>query len=254
MTITQAVISGALQGVTEFFPISSSGHLVILHSIFGIKEPQLIFDLFLHLGTLISILLFFRWDIIDMFGKDRRFLVSIAIASIPTFIIGYLFGDAIEHIFAMPKVVGAMLVVTAGWLTAASLYSRIPDAGFNEAPGVLKSLIVGIAQAVAILPGISRSGSTIATGMLVGLSRETAFKFSFLLAIPAIGGACLFKMLKVDTGALAGQMPQFLYGSLAAMFVGILTIKVLLEIVKENRLYIFGIYCFVVGLLTIILL
>jgi undecaprenyl-diphosphatase len=254
MTITQAVISGALQGVAEFFPISSSGHLVILHSIFGIKEPQLAFDIFLHLGTLVSILIFFRWDIIDLFGKGRKFLVPIAVASIPTFLIGYFCGDMIEHVFAMPKVVGAMLMVTAAWLTAASLFSHIPDRGHNEAPGILSSIIVGISQGLAILPGISRSGATIATGMLAGMSRETSFRFSFLLAIPAVGGACLLKLHKIEAGLAAKDMLQFSLGALTAMVVGILTIRVLLGIVKENRLYVFGIYCFVVGLMTIILL
>ena len=191
MGIFQAIIFGIVQGITEFFPISSSGHLVILQALMGLKEPQLAFDIFLHLGTLLSILIFFRKDILRLFGEDKRLFLLLVIASIPTFIIGFLFKDTVERFFAMPKVVGSMLGLTGAWLVLASLYTKRQPV--KKGPGILNSILIGIAQGVAIMPGISRSGATIATGILTGLDRELSFKFSFLLAIPAILGASILK-------------------------------------------------------------
>ena len=254
MTMTQAVISGAVQGITEFFPISSSGHLVILHHLFGLREPQVAFDIFLHLGTLGAIFVFFRSDIAALFGKKNKLAVPVVLATAVTFTIAFIFKDKFERCFDMPKVVGYMLIVTGAWLIAATLYSR--RAGKREKksePGMLSSLLVGIAQGIAVMPGISRSGATIATGMLAGLSREAAFRFSFLLAVPAILGACLFKAHKIGSHFAAADAPQFAIGAATAMMVGLVSIKALLELVKGNKLHFFGIYCFFAGLLTIML-
>ena len=255
MSLAQAVISGAVQGITEFFPISSSGHLVILHSLFRVNEPQLAFDIFLHIGTLGSIFIFFWHDIVSLFGKNKRLLLAIIIASIPTFIIGFFFKDSIERLFGMPKVVGWMLIVTGVWLTAATIYSaRSVKRWPNGSPGVISSLLVGIAQGIAIIPGISRSGATIATGILAGLSREEAFRFAFLLSIPAVVGASLLKAYKIGASLAATDALQFAAGAITALIVGVVSIKILLNVVKGNRLYLFGIYCFFAGIITIILL
>lgn len=257
MTLAQAVTLGAVQGITEFFPISSSGHLVIMQGLFGMKEPQLAFDIFLHLGTLVSILVFFRTDILALLGKDRKMLVPLIAASVPTFIIGFFFKDIVETYFGMPKVAGYMLLVTGAWLTAAALYSRYAArAGKNVKswPGLVGSLVVGTAQGVAVMPGISRSGATIATGIMAGLDGQAACRFSFLLAIPAIAGASLVKAHGISAGLTTGDAARFAAGGLVAMFVGILAIKYLLRIVKANKLYLFGIYCFLAGILIIILI
>lgn len=258
MTLTESVLLGVVQGVTEFFPISSSGHLVIMQGLFGLKEPQLAFDIFLHIGTLVSVLIFFRSDIRAIFGKDRRTLLMLAAASVPTFIIGFLFKDIVERYFAMPKVSGYMLIITGAWLMAAVLYSYkhrgAPSSSTKESPGIMGSLAIGFAQGIAVMPGISRSGATIATGIMTGLEKKAACRFSFLLAVPAIAGASLLKAHKITAGLTATEAVSFISGGLAAMVTGIFAIRFLLKIVGGDKLYIFGIYCFLAGLVTIILL
>lgn len=248
MTLFQAVMLGVVQGLTEFFPISSSGHLVILQAVFGIKGQQLAFDIFLHAGTLVAVLIFFRQDIFKLFTTERKTLRLLVIATIPTFIIGFFFKDAIEALFASPRLVGMMLVVTGIWLigaTAASGY--IAKRNIERHLGVANSLAVGIAQGIAVIPGISRSGATIATGMLSGLNRELAFKFAFLLSLPAVGGACILKARKIGEALTGQDALLFLAGGFVAMLVGLVTIGFLLKLVKQNKLYIFGIYCIIVG-------
>jgi undecaprenyl-diphosphatase len=243
VTLLQAVILGVVQGITEFFPISSSGHLVIIQGLFGLKEPQLAFDIFLHLGTLVSILIYFRKDIIDILAKERLTALYVVVASIPTFMIGFMFKDAVEVLFGRPHVVGYMLLATGLWLIAASLYGRAQKAGHDKKLGFVNSILIGVAQGVAVIPGISRSGATIGAGILSGIDKEKVFKFSFLLAIPAILGASLLKCGKIGAGLTSGDYLCFLSGAFAAMVTGIVSVSVLLKIVKANKLYIFGIYC-----------
>lgn len=256
MSFAEAVVLGAVQGVTEFFPISSSGHLVIMQGLFGLKEPQLAFDIFLHIGTLASVLLFFRHDIAALFGKNRKMLAPLLAASVPTFIIGFFFKERIEACFGMPSIVGYMLIVTGLWLASASLYERVSGrAGARKKswPGFFESILIGTAQGVAIVPGISRSGATIATGMLSGIDKEAACRFSFLLSIPAVAGASVLKARDISAGLTAADAAQFVTGGLAAFIFGVLSIKLLLKIVNGGKLYLFGIYCFLAGLVTIIL-
>jgi undecaprenyl-diphosphatase len=178
MTITQAVIAGFVQGITEFFPISSSGHLVILHHLFGLKEAQLAFDVFLHLGTVAAVVVFFWKDIVALFDNDKQLLWFLALGSVPTFVIGFLFKDVIEQLFVSPRIVGWMLLVTGGWIAVASLVSSILRKANAQAPvGIVNSLIIGVAQGIAIMPGISRSGATISTGLLLGLNERSAVRF-----------------------------------------------------------------------------
>jgi len=245
MNLMEAIISGVIQGITEFFPISSSGHLVLLHNAFGMKEPQIAFDIFLHLGTLVSILIFFWKDIHNLFGKDRPMLILLAIASIPTFAIGITFEESIEKLFSMPKTTGLMLMITGIWLGLASFYNNISKE--NKKLGLLNSFIIGVAQGVAIIPGISRSGATIATGMLTGLDKETSFRFAFLLAIPAILGASVVKASKISMSMVSEDAVYFIIGGLTAMAVGNFAIRALLRLVERNQLYLFGVYCLVVG-------
>jgi undecaprenyl-diphosphatase len=256
MNLLEAVVLGAVQGVTEFFPVSSSGHLVIFQHLFGMKEPQLAFDIFLHIGTLASVLIFFRHDITALFGRDRKLLAPLAIASVPTFIIGFFFKDTVERLFGAPSFVGYMLIVTSAWLFAASLYERNrarAEKNTNSWPGMAASLLVGSAQGVAVLPGISRSGATIATGIMSGMEKSSACRFSFLLSVPAVAGASILKLHKIGAGLTAADAPQFIAGGIASALFGIASIKFLLRIVSGGKLYLFGIYCFLAGLITIIL-
>lgn len=246
MTIYQAIILGIIQGITEFFPVSSSGHLVIFQALFGIEEPMLTFDIILHLGTLVSIAIFFHKDILDLFEKDRKTLLYLVIASIPTFIIALLFKDTVEKFFGMPGHVGFMLILTGAWLIFVTFFSKKNTR--ENSPGVVNSVLIGIAQGIAIMPGISRSGATIGAGLLAGLKRETAFKFSFLLAIPAIAGACLFKAHKIALVTTRPEALCFLAGGIAAAITGLLTLKILLQLVMNNRLHLFGIYCILAGI------
>ncbi len=262
MTIFQAIILGVVQGITEFFPVSSSGHLVIFQALFGLKEPQMAFDIFLHLGTLISVLIFFRKDILRLFSEDRKTLLFLIVASIPTAVIGFLFKDVAEKFFAAPRAVGCMLGITGAWLVLASIYAnRISQ---KRGLGLFNSIVIGIAQGIAVIPGISRSGATIATGIMTGLDNELAVRFSFLLAIPAILGASAVKAHKFfqcdivkykyhPAAANPEQMLCFWAGGITAMLIGILSIKVILKLIKNNKLHIFGIYCIFMALLVIML-
>lgn len=250
MSIIQSIISGVVQGLTEFFPISSSGHLVMLHAIFGVKEPQLAFDVFLHLGTVLSVIVFFRKDIMHLLTADRKTLALLVIASIPTFVIAILFKDFIESAFALPSLVALMLIVTGFLLLAASYVEK--RLTIKREPSILKSIIIGIAQGVAIIPGISRSGSTIATGMFIGMEKSAAVRFSFLLSIPAILGASVFKARSIIHEIIGRDSLHFVIGGAAAAIAGFFAIAVLLKMVQNNKFYLFGIYCIVVGVVSVL--
>lgn len=254
MTMIQAVISGIVQGITEFFPISSSGHLVLLHSVFSIKQSMLTFDVFLHFGTILSVLIFFRKDIVNMLQKDKALLKFIIIGSIPTFMIGMLFKDVVENYFSTPRIVGLFLVITGLFLLLASLsaiYWKI--ARRNRPPGYSNSIIIGIAQGISILPGISRSGSTIGAALMAGLSESDAVKFSFLLSVPAVLGANILKARQICGNLVSTDTVAFIAGGIAAAITGFFAIKVLLIILKRNIFFLFGIYCMLVGAAAMIL-
>jgi undecaprenyl-diphosphatase len=254
MTIIQAVISGIVQGITEFFPISSSGHLVILHNVFGLKQEMLAFDVFLHFGTILSVVIFFRKDIARMFHKDVKLLKFILIASIPTFIIGMIFKDTVENLFSMPLVVGFTLITTGLFLLLASIFAIYwKIAGRSRPLGIKNSIVIGIAQGVSILPGISRSGATIGTALIAGLNEAEALKFSFLLSIPAVLGANMLKVRQIYGNLVSGDTVAFLAGSVAAAVTGFLVIKALFSILRRNLFFLFGIYCILIGAAVVIL-
>ena len=251
MTVIQAVISGVVQGLTEFLPVSSSGHLVILHNIFGLKEPQLAFDIFLHLGTMISVLIFFSKDIIDIILKDRKMMLLLILACVPTFIIGFLSKDIAERLFGSSLTVGYALVITGLWLLTAHFFAIK-----NKAPHVVSpfdSVIIGIAQGIAVIPGISRSGATIGAGLILGLEGAAAVKFSFLLSVPAILGASAVKFAHIEKGLSVSTSAPFVAGGLAALVTGILAIYLLLKAVKASKLWAFGAYCILAGAITVFL-
>lgn len=245
MGFLDAIISGIVQGVTEFLPVSSSGHLVILHKLMGLKEPEMLFDIFLHTGTLASIFIVFFSDIAEVFTTKKKWLFFILLGTVVTAIFVLLFEKRIEAAFGNVKLIGAMLIVTGVWLMLGSLL-RFGSEGLTG----IKAMVIGLAQGIAAMPGISRSGATISTGLFLGLDGRTAARFSFLLAIPAIIAAFLFKAK--DAAALTGFNGNYLIGFLVSCIVGILSLKLLLKLLYGNKFHLFAVYCIVVGILTMI--
>ena len=261
MTVFQAIFLAVVQGLTEFLPVSSSGHLVFFQSLFGLEEPQVAFDVMLHLGTLLAVVVYLRADISQILqgtwewvkgrreGEEKaKLLLWIVVATVPTGLMGILFRDRVESLFSRPQAVGLMLLVTGGvlWLTR-TVKKNEKTAGKM---GVMDALIIGIAQGVAIIPGISRSGATISTGLFRGLHRELAGKFSFLLSIPAVLGAAFLKFREIDTGAEFGVT---FIGMTVAFVIGLLSLKLLMKIIRAGKLSGFAYYCWAMGILMILL-
>lgn len=270
MTWIQAFILGTVQGLTEFLPVSSSGHLVLFQHLFGLKEPELFFDISVHAGTLIAVILFFRKDLIDMivsaarlsalFFRKRisfyelwenpevKLTMLIVVGSFPTGIIGLLFKDIAEELFSSIVIVGCTLIVTGTflWLTRGSSSKQGGDIGEFS---VKQALLIGLVQGIAITPGISRSGSTIAAGLFLGLDREIAARYSFLLSIPAIVGA---EILGLKDAGFHSVDAAVLIGTLSAGIVGYFALTLLVYIVKKGQLHLFSPYCWLIGLIALI--
>ncbi|MBF0573233.1 MAG: undecaprenyl-diphosphate phosphatase [Desulfamplus sp.] len=309
METYQALLLGMLQGLTEFLPVSSSGHLALGQYVFNITEPTLFFDITLHIGTLAAVIIVFFKNIKSMFASviesaiaiitllnnptksnfnlqyfnkhikenpDIRLIFLIIVSSIPTAIIGIFLKQYVEIFFGSINFVGTMLIITGTFLwftkdikkginknlniipndnninnnydTANAHHSNIMRFGYKEA------LFIGICQGVAVIPGISRSGATIAAGLFSGIERETAAKFSFLLSIPAIVGAELLSLKDIfGSGCKTFINMPTLYGTLMAFVVGYIALKLLLRIVKVGKLYLFAPYCWFLGVVAVIM-
>ncbi len=253
----EALILGIVQGLTEFLPVSSSGHLEIGKALMNVDaEKSLIFTVVVHGATVLSTIVVFWKDIIKIFeglfkfqwNDDTKYVAKIAISMIPVGIVGVFFKDEVESLFTSNMlVVGAMLLVTAT-LLAFTYYAkdRLKEITFKD------SFIIGIAQAMAVLPGISRSGSTIATGLLLGNKKEVVTRFSFLMVLVPIIGANVMDLLKADFSSQngIGVMPLAV-GFIAAFVSGFLACKWMIGIVKKGKLIYFAIYCAIVGLIAI---
>ena len=261
MSLINAIILGIVQGLTEFLPVSSSGHLVIAeHLLPGWHQPGIVFEILLHLATLLAVVIFFRHDLILLIksiytpgsqaAKQRRFLLMLILATIPTGIIGLTGKSFFTSLFNRLDVVGGMLLVTALLLWLAE--KKNPAKLTKSSTGVVDAIGIGITQGLAIIPGISRSGSTIAVGMILGLEPRSAARFSFLLSIPAISGAALLNIREISS-IPANQILSCLCGALAALVTGLMALKFLLMIIEERRLKIFAVYCSVVGSITLLL-
>lgn len=242
------MISGIVQGVTEFLPISSSGHLVILHRLMGMNEPQMLFDIFLHVGTILAIGVVFWKEIIEAFTTKKIIGFFIIVASIVTVSFVLIFDKNIEAAFGNARIVGAMLMLTGAWIILGNLV-RFGTEGLS----FIKVVLIGLAQGIAAFPGISRSGATISTGLFLGLGPKTAATFSFLLSIPAVFGALLFKLkdTAINSAVFNGT---YIVGLVVSFIVGIMSLKLLLKILQKNKFHFFGIYCIIIGLLTILFL
>ena len=258
MDIIQAIILGAIQGLTEFIPISSSAHLVILPWLFHWKTPGLLFDVSLHLGTLIALLAFFwrEWyntakaSISERKGKlpaGRSFFVPLIFACVPAGIAGISFEGAVEHIFRNPACIGTAMIGLGIILFIADRYGRKQRS--IDSITIRDWIIIGLAQAFAIIPGVSRSGITITAGLFCGLQRETAAKFSFLIGAPIIFGAAVYELRKIFEHGLPGdQVVPFITGVLTAAIVGYLCIGFLLAYLKKRSAVIFVAYRVVFGI------
>jgi len=248
MEIWQAVVLGIVQGIAEFLPISSSGHLVILHKLMGFKGPEILFDIFLHLGTLAAIFIVFGREIAESVTTKKRTGFLILLGSAVTFVFVLLFVKNIEAAFNNVKVVGIMLLVTGAWLIAGNLV-RLGTEGMTA----FKACLIGLAQGIGALPGISRSGATISTGLFLGLDGQSAAKFSFLLSIPAILGAFFFKMKETGFN-FTGININYFIGFFISCIVGVVSLQFLLKTLYRNKFHWFGAYCILLGMVVIFFL
>ena len=264
MNLFQALVLGIIQGATEFLPVSSSGHLVLVPWLLGWEKASLAFDAVVHWGTALAVIFYFWRDWLALIratfqairqrsiaDPKARLVVMIFIGTIPAAVIGYLLEDFFEEMFSRPAAAAAFLLVTAILLSVAEWRGRREHS--LEQMTWLDALLVGLGQALAIFPGISRSGATIATGLARKLKREPSARFSFLLATPIIlgaGGLKIFALLKA--GDLAAQAPTLVTGLLGAGVVGFGCIHFLLRYLQRRRLYPFAIYCAAFGILCLI--
>lgn len=260
MSILEAIILGIIQGLTEFLPVSSSGHLELAKVLFGqesVGDESMLFTIVLHGATALSTVVVFRRDIADIFvglfkfewNAETKFVTFILVSMIPVFIVGVFLKDEIEALFS-----GNILLVGCSLIfTALLLYSttRIPS---KEGKLTYKrALLIGIAQAVAVLPGVSRSGSTISVALLSGLSRERAARFSFLMVLPVIFGAMILEykdFLEAPTRTIDNY--SLLFGFIAAFVAGLFACSWMIKIVKRSKLDYFAYYCLAVGLIAVI--
>lgn len=251
MEIWQAIIFGIIQGFTEWLPISSSGHLALFQMLFGLEVP-ISFDILLHFSTLLVLLTIYWKDLYEICGSWFRFDTKssefklgylLILGTIPTAIIGLLFKDLFSSFFSSILVIGIAYLFTAVILFLSKFASE------KQKLSIPSALLVGLAQGIAIIPGVSRSGSTISLGLLLGINRRDIAKFSFLLALPAILGATILEggaIFNSDIGILT-----VLIGMIFSYLVGLLSLKWLLSVIEKKSFYLFGWYCLVLGLLLL---
>ena len=261
MSWIEALLLGLVQGLTEYLPVSSSGHLAIGSALFGIAgEDNLTFTIVVHVATVLSTLVILwkeiAWIVRGLFqfrwNTETRYVLNIIVSMIPVGIVGLFFKDTVEGIFGSGLlVVGCMLLVTAS-LLAFSYYAKPRQ---KESISLKDAFIIGLAQACAVMPGLSRSGSTIATGLLLGNSKATLAQFSFLMVIPPILGEALLDVLKLMKGESLGgaelPMSALVVGFLAAFVSGCVACKWMINVVKRGKLIYFAIYCAIAGLVTL---
>ena len=260
----QALWLGIIQGLTEYLPVSSSGHLTIASHLFGIEgEENLAFTVAVHVATVLSTLVILWKEIAWIFrglfrfenNDETRYVANIVVSMIPVGIVGVFFKDKVEAVFGSGlAIVGAMLLVTALLLT----FSYYAKPRVKDTISLKDAFIIGLAQAVAVLPGLSRSGSTIATGLLLGNNKARLAQFSFLMVIPPILGEALLdtvKMVKHGTAAVMGDISLgvLAVGFIAAFVSGCVACKWMINIVKRGKLVYFAIYCAIVGVITLLL-
>lgn len=267
MEPVQAVILGAVQGLTEFFPVSSSGHLVIFQQMMGFKEPDLLFDISVHIGTLAAIVVYFFNDIVNILKslffslfnrtkaraghftdseiRDVNMAWMIVAGSIPTAMIGFGLQMISDILFSSLLIVGVALLVTGAILPVPRRMKqkKSPDIKLS----IKQALLIGTVQGLAVIPGISRSGSTISIALLAGVSRDAAIRFSFLLSIPAILGALMLQLF-MDSPEINGATGSVIFiGLVTSLIVGYAALSLLVKMVQKGHLYYFTPYCIILG-------
>jgi undecaprenyl-diphosphatase len=270
----ESIILGIVQGITEFLPISSSAHIIIVPWFFGWGEPGLTFNVAVHMGTLLAVLLYFRADIMAMAmalpkgiaagtplaDPMSRMALIILAGSIPAGVIGFTFGDQIENVFHDGGNASVAMAIIAGMLIVVGLLMlmverRLPQHREFERIGWRDGIIIGLAQAVSLIPGTSRSGSTITAGMILGLRKEVAARFSFLLGIPAVAGAGMLEASRLaERGLAADERLPFIVGAITSLVVGYASIAFLLKFLRTNSVLVFTVYRCGLGLMMLVLI
>jgi undecaprenyl-diphosphatase len=262
VSVLQAIVLGAVQGLTEFIPISSSGHLVLVPEALGWGQPGLAFDVLLHTASLLALLVYFSGDLLDMargfFKGDRfqrRLVGLLAVGTVPAVIAGLFFGDYFEDAFEDAKASAVQLIITAVILVVAEQAlryheRRVANSGHDlrrmEGMHAIDASVIGVAQAIAIFPGISRSGATIGAGLALGIKRDDSARFAFLLAIPALFGASLIEVPELSGSTLG--LGAAVAGFIASLLTSYAAIWALIRYLRSNTLYPFALYCVVAGI------
>lgn len=258
----EAIVLGLVQGLTEFLPVSSSGHLTIAKELFGIQQDNLSFEVVVHAATVCSTIVAFRkqiWDLLKGFfnlqmNPQKEYIFKIAVSMVPIFVVGVFFKEQVEAVFGSGlMVVGCMLFITAGLLSLSEYLSKKQN-GEGRPVGWKDAVIIGIAQACAVLPGLSRSGSTISTGLLLGVKKEDVAQFSFLMVLVPILGEAFLELVGGELGGAESGIPpiSLALGFVAAFLSGLFACKLMINIVKKAKLWIFALYCVTVGAACII--
>jgi undecaprenyl-diphosphatase len=257
MNVIEAIVLGLVQGLSEFLPISSSGHLVLVESMLGITIDTLSFQVAVHFASLLAVIIYFWKDIVKITSRELRLIL---VASIPVGLVGFLFKNQIETFFNSVILVSILLLITGvlNILTDKKLKTAIveSDEGKNDVSiefSYKQVFVIGLFQMLALLPGLSRSGFTVAGGVFQNVDRRKAFKFSFLMLIPVILGASLLQVLEIVKFGLNGiSLPSLLFGSVAAFISGYFSLKIFEYVITSAKLKIFGIYCLILGLSSIV--
>lgn len=254
MTPIEAFILGVVQGATEFLPVSSSGHLVIGQELMGLFLPGITFEVVVHVATLLSVVIAYRDRLLELArgtllerdGEAWRYVGLLVVATLPIAVVGLAWGGRVEALFQNPRAVGIALLCTGGILfTTRWALRRELSPGF----GVRVALLIGLAQCLALVPGISRSGTTVVAALWLGVAPVQAAAFSFLLSIPAIGGAAILQLPKLDVAAEGIGIGPLAVGFVAAAVTGVVAIRLFVRMLKDRSFPLFAWYCWGVGLL-----
>lgn len=267
MSWLQALILGLVQGLTEFLPVSSSGHLAIGREILGVEASEdLVFEITVHAATVLATVIVFRKQIWKLlcglfkfkYNDETDYVFKILVSLIPVFVVGMLFKDAVEAMFSSLLVVGIALIVTALLLFFSDMVSKGRSAAAQEPDkyqngiSYWQAFVIGLGQAVAVVPGLSRSGTTISTGLLCGVKREAVAQFSFLMVLIPILGEAFLEVVGGEVGASSVGLLTLAVGFIAAFISGVFACRVMIALVKRAKLKWFALYCAVVGVLVIV--
>jgi Uncharacterized bacitracin resistance protein len=262
----EAIILGLVQGLTEFLPVSSSGHLAIGKALLGVEPAgDLVFEVTVHAATVLATIVVFRkqiWKLLCglfkfQYNDETDYIAKLCVSMIPVFVVGMFLKDKVEAAFSSMRVVGVCLLVTALLLTLSDFLAKRVSAAMKESRNGIsfwQAFVVGIGQALAVLPGLSRSGTTISTGLLCGVKREHMAQFSFLMVLVPILGETFLDLVGGDMAASAVGALPLLLGFVAAFFSGLFACRVMIALVRKAQLKWFGLYCALVGLLAIFFL